>query len=144
MLPLAIDGIFVQGSQSDHVSVRILNVNARIFFGLALIAMSPVVVAEPTTLYCMGVFASGSPFQAELSVDEGNGTISVNGDKATTLSITGADRFKYEWAASYEDVRFVTVLNRFTGELVSIRKAEEGEPEPYFRANCYSAEDQKF
>lgn len=125
-------------------SGRISNVNIRLLFGLALVATSSVAVAEPATLYCMGIFANGSPFQTELAIDDEKGTVTFNADNSTTLAISRGDRFKYEWTTSDEDVQFVTVLNRFTGELTSIRKAEEGEPERHFQANCYTADDQKF
>ena len=118
--------------------------NTRLLFGLALIAGSSEVVAEPTVFYCMGVISNGKPFQTELSIDNEKSTVTLNADNSTTLAIERSDRFTYQWTTIDEDVQFVTVLNRFTGELSSIRKAEESEPELHFRANCYTAAEQKF
>ena len=58
--------------------------------------------------------------------------------------ITRSDRYGYECLAKDEDVESVTLLNRLTGELDSLRKAGDADPEHNFKAQCFMPKELKF
>lgn len=110
----------------------------------ALTGLGTSVWGEPVKLYCLGVFADGSPLQTELSIDTDFGEVRFGLGKANTLELRTTDIFKYEWSNTADGANFVTILNRFSGEMTSFKQLKDSEPELHFRANCYRENELKF
>ena len=116
----------------------------RIVRVFTVVWFSASVAAAPVKLYCLGVFADGSPLQTELSIDEDFGEVKFGQGKQNTLELRSSDAYKYEWASTDDGTNFVTILNRFSGELTSFRKVKDGDPQIHFQAMCYTQNDRKF
>ena len=99
--------------------------------------------SKPIEMYCIGLFANGNPLKTLLLIDESENVVYFDPTMKDKSSFKSVDMFSFEWEIKQQNARFLSVLNRFSGELVSLKQLQEETPELHFKADCYPADARK-